>query len=456
MDIKQELQRISEYQNALLPRHEKKSEQGINTIVDVAFTTYQCKTYDFSKYDSICLNQAGKLRKVKMYQPFSPEELLCIYLKRLLDRKFHISYPNRNAYMRSLFNTTCALKDMSDYTIFKFDFEDFFNSISSVYVYKKYMQNKSFERYQSELLENFVISSQYAYAGLNTSNIICEIVAKQFDQLLSQRLSQYGVILYRRYIDDGIIIFNSFVDKVECMDIINDVIKEIFFDSNYTDALPCKTCLNVTKTKYIARRLLTAGGKPQEFDFLGYQFELTLKQTDKTEKTVFQYGITQQKIEKYSRRINSIVKDYATSQEKDMQLMRHQIKAFTHRTVYRVNRYKNVIWKSKGFISNYCELRYRMDELTPATKKFLKTAVFKAFSNNGIKLPYFLRCSQDESIYSLYNNMKNYRTLLFVESIGIGYSTLEKMCGQVGISTNPIKDYDGLVRDYLITVKIGH
>lgn len=36
-----------------------------------------------------------------------------------VDRKFHISYPSRNEFVRTLFDTTtvAAIKDMSDYTI---------------------------------------------------------------------------------------------------------------------------------------------------------------------------------------------------------------------------------------------------------------------------------------------------------------------------------------------------
>ena len=52
--------------------------------------------------------------------------------------------------------------------------------------------------------------------------------------------------------------------------------------------------------------------------------------------------------------------------------------------------------------------------------------------------------------------MKNYRSLLFVELIGIDRVTLEKMCKQVGIDVATGKEYDGLVRDYLIKVKVGH
>ena len=52
--------------------------------------------------------------------------------------------------------------------------------------------------------------------------------------------------------------------------------------------------------------------------------------------------------------------------------------------------------------------------------------------------------------------MLNYRTLLFVESIGIGMEGLLKMCKQIGVELDDSKGYDGLVRDYLIKVKVGH
>ena len=51
--------------------------------------------------------------------------------------------------------------------------------------------------------------------------------------------------------------------------------------------------------------------------------------------------------------------------------------------------------------------------------------------------------------------MSNYRTLLFVEPIGINRKGLDKLCKQLGI-VNTTKNYEGLVRDYLIKVKIGH
>lgn len=84
-----------------------------------------------------------------------------------------------------------------------------FYTISSEYVFQKYISKCSIKRYKIELLENFVSKTKYAYAGLNTSNIICEIIAKYCDEALLLKFKNYGLIFYRRYIDDGILIFNK-------------------------------------------------------------------------------------------------------------------------------------------------------------------------------------------------------------------------------------------------------
>ena len=453
MEINDELRRIAEYKNSILPGYERKTEQVINDSISCAIKAYEKKTYDFNKYIQLELNQNGKKRKVIMYKPFSPEELLCIYLKRLLDRKYHICYPNRNEYIRTLFDTIAAVKDMSDYTIFRFDFADFFNSVSSEYVYQKYIKNGLLERYQADLLESFVHATKYTFAGLNTSNILCEIIAHDFDQILIQKFSQHGIILYKRYIDDGIIILNRYISQDECLELVNNTIQSVFYSAQASRITPCKTSLNLEKKKYIAGRQLGVGEKPKCFDFLGYEFELTRTEPN---KTTFRYGITKAKIDKYTERIEKLVSEYEISQQKDVELLRHRIKAFTHRSVYRINRYKSVIWKNKGFIANYCELRYRIDSLTDSTEDFLKNAVIRAFTNNNISVPYFLKGKRDESIYNLYNNMKNYRTLVFEELIGIDYNSLKSMCRQIGIDVSGEKGYDGLVRDYLIKVKVGH
>lgn len=454
MEVNKEIEKIIEYQNTSLRIQTKKSEAALKTIIEVVKKDYETGEFDFSRFTDIKLKQEGKERHIKTYKPFSCEEVLCSYLKRVLDKKFHIKYPNRNEYIHSLFDIISALQNMNDYSIFRFDFEDFFNSVSTEYVLKKYIINAALEREEIELFEKFTSDVKYAYAGLNTSNIFCEIIAKQFDELLTLKLKNHGLIFYRRYIDDGILVFNKRVGELQCLRIINDTIKEIFLDDFVNSNTKCKTRLNLSKTKYISGFDLANQGLSSDFDFLGYKFVLTPQFNSSGRlKTEFLYGITSKKINKYTKKIDEIIKEYLSNG--DIELLRHRLKAFCFRTVYQISKYKTIIWKMKGFIANYQELRYRIGFLTSDTEDFLKNSVERAFANNNIDLPYFLKNKKEESIYNLYNNMSNYRTLLFVEPIGINRKGLDKLCKQLGIE-NTTKNYEGLVRDYLIKVKIGH
>ena len=454
MDIQNELKKIIEYQNTSLPQADRKSEDEINAIIENIIDDYKQGNYNFNNYLHFSIKQNHKMRKVKAFTLFSCEEALCIYLKRTLDKRYHIKYPNRTKYMHSLFDIVNALRNMNTYTIFRFDFEDYFNTVSCEYVFKKFISKESLEREQMELLRKYVSSVKYAYAGLNTSNIFCEIIAQQFDECLNRQLQNAGLIYYRRYIDDGIMIFNKPIQPADCNKIVKLALQEVYYDNTIDVSQKCTTRLNHAKTKYISAQNIIPQGVPASFDFLGYKFELTPSLRNNKLTTEIKYGITDAKIDKYTKRIDKIIKEYKN--HNDMELMRHQLKAFCCRTVYQITRYKSLIWKTKGFISNYQELRYRLDSLTNDTESFLKNAVVDAFNRNAVAVPYFVhRFPIKSPNYNLYYSMQKYRTLLFVEPIGICRNGLDKLCRQIGIYTYG-KQYDGLVRDYLIKVKVGH
>ena len=268
------------------------------------------------------------------------------------------------------------------------------------------------------------------------------------------KLQDQGLIFYRRYIDDGILIFNQRISQDDCYKVLNEVIDSVFLDDSVCVTKKCNTQLNMKKTKYLSIFDLAANNKTDCFDFLGYEFVLTPSRDDHNKLTTkFQYGITQNKIDKYTKKVDEIVKEYM--KHNDLELLRHQLKAFCCRTVYQIPKYKTLVWKTKGFIANYQELRFRLDQLTPKTKNFMKSIVFNVIKANAVPFPYFLKTNSNESAYSLYNNMEKYRTLLFVEPIGINKEGLKKLCKQLGI-WDCNKDYDGLVRDYLIKVGVGH
>ena len=452
MDIKKDLEWIVEAQNRKLPRNERCKEEDIQRIMEEMQTTYEKGEADFSKYTKVRLRQGRKIRDVKMYDTFTSEEFLSIYLHNQLKYRFKVEFPNRNTYIRSLINTVYALKDMSDYTIYKFDFEDFFNSVSSVYVYQKFIRGQGLERDQEDLLEKYVKGTRYAYAGLCTSNILCEIAAQHFDNLLRQSCSEKGLIYYRRYIDDGVLIFNRYLSKEDCQELVNRAIEKTFHDS--VEAQPrCKTALKKEKTKYIARRDLAKASPAVAFDFLGYEFTLAAK--GKTTEII--YGITDEKKEKYRKRVRKFMKHCAADSNGGMVLLRHQLRAFTHRAVYQVERNKQTIWINKGFLANYHELGNHLDQLSDSTRDFLKNVLTEEADAILKSRPYFLRDSDNpESIYSLYHNLQRNRTQVFVERIGIDYKKLQSMCQEIGIDPDSCKGYDGLLKAYLNRVGVGY
>jgi hypothetical protein len=455
-DTNTEIRKIIEFFNTSLPISKQKNELEINNTVQEIIAGYEEKKYDFSSYESLTLKQKSKKRVVKQFKDWSLEKTLCILLKRCLDREFKIKYPNRNDQLQILFEKMASIQNMKDFTIIRFDFLDFFNTISSEYVYLKFIKNSSLERFKKELLQNFVDGCKYCYAGINTSNVMAEIISQHFDQLVKQNFYDKGLIFYRRYVDDGVLIFNRFLSEDEGKYCLNMALKSTFYDTCISVSNSCNTSLNMAPGKftYITKRYLdNAIGSKLIFGFLGYQFILS---SDNKHKTIIKYGITNDKIQKYTKKIVKIANDYKI--DNNIELLRHRLKAFSCRTVYRRKNYSAKIWKSKGFISNYNELRYYLNMLDPSTEAFLKNGIKDALISAGVAIPYFLKGHTDKSPYSMYYNLNKNRTLLFEENerIGINMATLVKMCGQVGITSTGNKTYNALLREYLIKIKVGH
>lgn len=452
--MEKELLKIVNYLNSNMAEYERKEITELEEIVQRVMDDYKNSSFDFSNMKSITLNQMGKKRSVRMYDPFTTEEILCVYIKRLIDRKTHVKYPNRNVFMCSLFDIIASLKDMTEFTVFKFDFKDFFNSVSSKYVYEKQLSSIEFEREHKNLIAKFCGESKYTYAGLNTSNVLCELIAKEFDKLVEVELYDRGLIYYKRYIDDSVLVFNTHIRETECNSIISKIINKVFYDRNCSSHKYCKVKINETKTKYISKNDLVTSGNTDTFDFLGYLFTISVDPSNK--KTIFKYGITEEKINKYSKRIDGMIREFKENAGTDIELLRHRIKAFASRTVYTTNRFNQKIWKTKGFISNYAELRNRSENLDEKTRTFLIEGIKESFNRLGVDLPYFMKTTTAESAYSLYNNLIKNKTILLVEHLGTDYETLKKQCKKIGIENTEGREYDSLVREYLIKVKVGH
>ena len=459
MKIEDEIIRAIKRQVAM-EFNSRKSEEEIKIIITSVTNAYLNHNYDFKNSESILLKQNGKKRFIRRFiDEYSPENILCQCIKQIIDRIYKIKYPNRNKSIKLLFNTLCLLKNMSEFTIVKFDFKDYFNSVSSEYVFEKYIKDKLTDRSFLEIIKEFSKKTKYAFAGLRTSNVFSEIIAKDFDEVVKCELYSKGLIYYERYIDDTLIIFNENIDQDQIETIINNALNIIFYDDKINSSIKCKTCFNNSKFRYISKRLLSVS--PGNIDYLGYEFKFTLINNECN----IMYGITKEKQDKNKSRIDKIIKYYTdinSPNYNNIDLLRHRISAFSSRCVYRTKKYNSFLWKTKGFISNYGELRFLLGSnlIIPDTELFLKNMIIDGFTRAGLSLPYFIKGTNNKAGYDLYNNMNANKTLLFVEHIGYNKASLERLCRNIGIKivdTNGKKRrYGNLVRDYLIEVKVGY
>ena len=178
------------------------------------------------------------------------------------------------------------------------------------------------------------------------------------------------------------------------------------------------------------------------------------------------YGITADKRKKYENRIDKLILSYTDPTSPDynkLELLRHRIAAFSSREVYMTKHFRSNVWRVKGFISNYGELRYLLDTglIETNTEKYLKNMIDDAFDRAKIDKPYFLMSGVKlDCGYNLYGNMKANKTILLVDRIGYDYKSLVALCKQIGINnidtSGKRRGYGTLVREYLIKVRAGY
>jgi len=461
------VKRATSHINANAKAADRKSPEEMAALINESIEKARGRSYDFTSAQSRTLNQSGKRRFIKSFDEFTCENVLCYCVKRILDRAFSVKYPNRNKSVRALFDIMKSIRQMSGFTIIKFDFKDYFNSVSSMYVYKKYIVSKLETRFEADLIKDYVAQTRYAYAGLCTSNVISEIIAQKFDEKIKMAFSDDGLLFFERYIDDSIIVFNKHISQERCSEILTQALNEVYHDVAIGAKTKCKTRFNNKKFVYISHRRLTASFC--RVDFLGYEFSFRLNK----DKVELKCGITGEKRKKYNKRMDELIAAYqgrgtVPSDGGNLELLRHRVAAFTQRTVYTSKHFHSYQWKVKGFIANYGELRYLTETpiIDTATKKFLKNMVEEAFHRARLPLPYFIKGAAEQKGYNLLENLKSNKTMLLAEHIGIDRSALEKMCQKIGISLmvrtsvsdNSLrsKGYDELVREYLIKTKVGH
>lgn len=420
-----------------------RDDEQMNSLIKSNIDRFNEKEYSFK--DSISISSfkiKGKKKIVAgVKEGFDLENILLRSLKEILHRKSNVLFRNRQVIVSILLDKIKILKNLKDFTIVRFDFKNYFNSISSEYVYNKYVSGFNLNKEQNSVLKELILSVPYCTMGLPTSNILAEIISADFDKSFLNFFSPQDVVFYARYVDDGIIILNTKINEDIIKDYINSSINNAYYQNGFDGKNKNKTKVDFSTNKY---SYLTKDSPNKKINYLGYLIKLN-------NELDIELGITDEKMLKYQKKLKSIIKN----NYHDIERLRIILKLWTRRVVYTLRNKRDVkAWISKGIIHNYNELRNY--NLINSTKVFLKKCVINAFDELGIDMPYYLMKEVDSS-YNVYENLIKNRAFILDKNIGIQRDDLIRLIKKVSplyICNN--KSYHELIKELLVNCVVGY
>lgn len=387
-------------------------------------------------------------RIITQYAKDSNESKIIRELSNRVRSIFNVRFPDRHNIINELFDFLRVCVSLSDFTIVRFDFKKFFYSVSTAFVYNEYIKNSSLKRWEKDIISDLCLEVKKCIPGISIFNYFIEIVSREFDHEIHSTLGKEGLIFYRRYVDDGILIFNCSILETQIEDKLKNIIEKIFHNKGTLNKV------RIQKEKFVVINRGDLIKENKRFDFLGYEFFFS-KNAKKINEISIQIGISEKKRRKYQNKVNEFVSEiYSIDHNIVSTRLRHAIKAHCSRVVYFVisPTKGHKMWVSKGIIANYNKLSDYYDCIHQDTKKFLSEIYYNAFGEIGVRPPHYLK----EDRYSLCQGFIKNRALIFHEMIGVNKKCLCKYLTQIGEEVDEKRDFDYLLKDYLINIKIGY
>lgn len=435
---------------------------------------FDCLCTGSIEFDSIKCKKVetdGKKRNVYYVQD-EFEKIAIRYLQKRLNRVFNVKYPNRDLIMEKCIRLIDSLPDLEDYTIYRFDFENFFESVNCQIFYERYVEPSRMKRFEKELIRKLIDKSpsistkkcknyKGCLQGIGTSNAITEIEAREFDSRIRSYFIDSGLICYERFVDDGILIFNQMIKKEKIVEILQVCTKEVFGE---------QMTFQTAKTVYQNK---TGNRTDSDFDFLGYH----ISKVKKGSGCYMQFGLAEKKRIKYQKRIERIFDlyedDIISCYNEADELLRQRLKYMNSRIVFhnmiadKGERVRN--WDVYGIINNYRMLRVyiqndvalsefgevekqnRYEKVCPNTREFLLNAYTDEFQKrldrgSVTRIPYFMEKGLVND-YSLWKSFCYNRSIVFHQNIGWSNRHLSIMLRKIGVR--------GSLRKYSYVQKVG-
>lgn len=196
-----------------------------------------------------------------VYIPTIKDQVVSYTLKKILDNKLKIKYPNRNLIIENLvekINELLILNTSNKFNFIKLDIKKCFDNISKPLLFKMLSNSNLIQEHEYYLIKQFLkYQNKGIPQGVSLSNFLIEFYFKNFDREL-KRLSP-KVCYYARYVDDIIIVFNDFFSYSEQKKITEEIYN-IF--KKYQLKINMDKSLNIESFKAVS------------LTYLGYEFSI--------------------------------------------------------------------------------------------------------------------------------------------------------------------------------------
>lgn len=382
--------------------------------------------FDFEK--NIKFRNATKLNKKRLiayYEPNSTEYFLTAYIAKVITKQTKLKFANAQKKVNLLLDCISKVKNINDFAIVQFDFKNFYNSLSSEYVYNYFLKKYNFENDDNMLLKNYFKSVLYTFAGLRPSNFIGELILQAFEKQLKQNLQDNNLIDCIRYGDDYIVFFDKVYLAEDIAKIIKLTVNQVFYEKSIYLKHKNKVCVHLfdNKFSYVTKKQL-----PFDIDYLGYL--VTIKNTEN--QLDYEIDVSPFLKKFFVKDLKeTILKNY-----KNVEKLRMLIKLKTRRLVFR----KFSILEGTQIISlNYPQNRNviikNLSKISSDGLKFYKNEIKNIFNELNLPVPYYLKNKNENSGYCLYANLIKKRTVLLHPKIGLSKNKILDISKKIGLNT---------------------
>ena len=424
--IKQAIKRIC------LKKRVENSEK-IKQIENQCLMDYRQNNYKLCKFKktAVYFDYNHKKRLFFHYgNGISTEKVVIKAVCGAIENKTNSKPKNKKYITSKLFE---AIKKLDkNFTIVVFDMKNFFESVSTQYCYESYIKNLELCDEMHNIAKKYVSLFPYCVQGVALSNVFANIAANELDEKIKASLADFDVLFYGRFVDDGYIVLNKFVDEKDIFEKIINCVKQMNIQSkNLGIKFNNKLKLNLKKFKCISNKQLG------NFCCLGYEFFV--------DNNGISIGISKQKQTDIENKIKRLISQNYTNQNK----LRILLKFNCQKICYSKTLGEKKIWFKEGLIEKYELLKCMSDKIESGTKCFFENLYVNCFNSLNLEIPKYLKCQDTDNGFNLYYNLIKQKTTTIDKECGIKKEKLISYLKQLETEGEYECDYEKLANRFL-------